>query len=128
MTEDEEKLLEAVKQQNIEKVKQLLDSGIDPEIKDRYNRTPLMVACTNHDIGIIELLLERKVNIHVVDEDGMGILDLVEPDIEHDSNPYCYLEYTPLSKYIDILRRLLKAEEEQGRITMRGERKQNDGG
>lgn len=126
MTDDEKALFDAIEKGNLAEVKGLLDSGVDLESKDRYNRTPLMVACISHNIGIIELLVGRKANVHVVDEDGMGILDLVEPDIEHDSNPYCHVEYTPLSEYIDILRIVLKAEEKQGRITMRGERKQND--
>ena len=47
MTEDEKALLEAVERQDIEKVKQLLDSGINVNIENQFGMTLFTIALAN---------------------------------------------------------------------------------
>jgi ankyrin repeat protein len=63
-------LLEAVEQNALVLVKQILDSGIDPNIAGRHGLTPLHSAVLNNNLALVKLLLESYANPNVVDKDG----------------------------------------------------------
>jgi hypothetical protein len=60
----------------IEEVKAAIEAGIDVNSVDRFGRTPLQIACSNHDSGIITLLLENGANPNVADKKGAPYLAL----------------------------------------------------
>jgi ankyrin repeat protein len=76
-------IFEAVKNNNIDKVKELLNSGIDVNIQDKHNWTPLHIACLNHQLANVKLLLSHPdININIKNKDGQTPLDKV---CEHES-------------------------------------------
>ncbi|KAL7789629.1 ankyrin repeat-containing domain protein [Trichoderma afarasin] len=48
-------------------VAELIKMGCDPDVRDKRNRSPLWWAAYNGHAGIVELLLEQKVDIEVKD-------------------------------------------------------------
>lgn len=48
-------------------VKELIKKGCDPDVRDKRNRSPLWWAAYNGHAGIVELLLEQKVDTEVND-------------------------------------------------------------
>lgn len=72
-------LLEAVKQGKEENVKKLLKRGADPNTRDAYGDTVLMLEIRDHvrfslDPTIIQALLQAEANIDIANEDGWTAL------------------------------------------------------
>ena len=79
----------AVQSNNIPKAKKLLDSGKDPNEKDRYGNTPLIYAASNGNIEMVKLLLNYKANpnikgyksntplIHAIQQGHIKVIDLL---------------------------------------------------
>lgn len=65
-----ELLFEAIEYNNIEKVKQLLDSGLSVNVKDNDDMTPLHVATYKGYTDIVELLIERHADVNTQDYKG----------------------------------------------------------
>ncbi len=63
-----QELIEAVKSQNIEKVKQLLASGTDVDQEDSTGRTGIIWAAKNGDSSMVNLLIEHKADINVYND------------------------------------------------------------
>lgn len=61
-------LSEAVYEEKYEDVKSALENGANPDAKDGFDWTPLMVAATLGNVGIVELLLEYKANVKAMDD------------------------------------------------------------
>ena len=61
---DNEPLHLAVKRGQLERVRELLDSGTKPDIKDIHHRTPLMIAADYGYTEIAKLLIERGADIN----------------------------------------------------------------
>lgn len=53
-----------IKENKIEKVKELLDSGVDVNTVNTYIRTPLSWAYDNHRYDILKMLVERGANLN----------------------------------------------------------------
>ena len=53
-----ERLLDASKNDDVNKVKELLDSGADKDAKNNYGWTPLIRACAHVHLEVVKLLLE----------------------------------------------------------------------
>ncbi|KAL3871615.1 hypothetical protein ACJMK2_039604 [Sinanodonta woodiana] len=52
----------------------LLEAGCKTDVQDNAGRTPLMEACScdsKESLAILQYLLDRKANIHIIDCDGM---------------------------------------------------------
>jgi len=65
-----ELLIQAVRDGNIEAVKQHLDAGADVNAKGKYGRTPLHYAATRGLKKIIELLIARGADVNTKIEVG----------------------------------------------------------
>lgn len=63
------KLIEAVKERNIDKVKKLCDAGAEINEQDDNGWTPLNYAAGKGDPAIVELLLEKGANVLNVGRD-----------------------------------------------------------
>lgn len=57
-------LITAIKNDNIEKVRELLDSGADVNHITRWGRTPLIIAALEYRLDIINILLENGADIN----------------------------------------------------------------
>ena len=64
----------AVCKGQLDRVRELLDAGADLERRDRYTRTPLMLAAAERRKAPVELLLERGADVHAVDSSGRTAL------------------------------------------------------
>lgn len=65
-----EKLIQAAAEDDVEYVKMLIGAGMDPNVADNYNRTPLHLAASRSSMHVLEYL---------VDHDGiqLGPLDMM---------------------------------------------------
>lgn len=63
-------LIDAVNAQDYDRVLDLLQSGMDPRISDKYNRTPLHVASTKLNAAIAKALIDHGADVNV--EDTLG--------------------------------------------------------
>lgn len=70
-------IFKAIQNNDIEKVKELLDSGIDVNTKNKFEDTPLYEACYFNRIEIVKLLLEHP-NIDVNTKDKYEMTPLYE--------------------------------------------------
>lgn len=52
-------LYEAVRHGDIESLMSALASGLSVDCRDKYNKTPLMVACSHGRLDVARFLLER---------------------------------------------------------------------
>ena len=64
---NDEELIDAAKNKDLAKVRQLLEAGRNPNSKQSYHPryTPLMYAAENHDIDMMKLLLNYKPRINM---------------------------------------------------------------
>lgn len=65
--QDQTDLLKAVSARNTERVKDILGSKPDLELKDHKGRTALMIAAYNHDNKIAELLIAAGADVNAQD-------------------------------------------------------------
>ena len=63
-------ILDCIKQNNIDKIKELLYSGVDVNIKDNYGETPLYYASTYGQLQIVKLIIEYGADVNAKDNDG----------------------------------------------------------
>jgi hypothetical protein len=68
-------MINAVTAGDEEKVKGLLDAGVDPDVTDKDGWTPLMWAAQNADTQMIQLLLKAGANPGIMDSDEEAALD-----------------------------------------------------
>ena len=53
------KLYEAVRHGNLESIQSALATGLSVDCRDKFNKTPLMVASGHGRVDVVEFLLER---------------------------------------------------------------------
>jgi len=107
--ESTQNLFDAIKENNINKAQELIDSGIDVNAQakvneeDEFTQTPLLVAISNGKNEIAQLLLEnganpnaRSINLDTPSEEGItpliraiskGDEQLVQLLLDSDANP-----------------------------------------
>ena len=61
-------------------VSNLLDKGIDVNVKNPKGETPLIVAIMYRRLPVVKVLLERGANINVTSDEGMTVLSLASRD------------------------------------------------
>jgi len=94
----EDGFLYAAESGDIDKVRQLLDSGIDPNIQDEAKDTALMYASQLGYIEIVELLLDRGADPNIQNEDkntallyafetGYGYIEIVKLLLDRGADP-----------------------------------------
>jgi len=107
LTEDEKELFNAVKRGNIDKAKELLDKGVNVNIRDQDSWTPLHFAAWEGYVDIAKLLLDHGANVNVVTNASWSPLylavyyeyvDIVKLLLEHgaDVNAVTKVGKTPL--------------------------------
>ncbi len=64
LTELESRLFIAVREGNSGKVRELLGKGVDPNIRDCLELTPLMIAASKDYLEIARLLLAHGADVH----------------------------------------------------------------
>ena len=67
-------LIESAENGDIERVNELLEQGVNPDIQDNYGRTALISASKGGYLDIVELLLEYGVDIHIKNRQGYSAL------------------------------------------------------
>ncbi|KAK0506909.1 hypothetical protein JMJ35_010609 [Cladonia borealis] len=68
--DDQTPLCSAVQRNNVDKVKLLLDRGVNIESKDNNNQTPLWWAARNNQIDMVRLLLYRGADVNSKDKNN----------------------------------------------------------
>ena len=64
---EDPRLLEAVQQQDLPRVRALLAAGADVDTPSRYGATALFFACDKGNLELVELLLENGAEVNVTD-------------------------------------------------------------
>lgn len=72
--QDAEVLRQAASEGNLQKVKELLDRGVDVNTRSESGVTPLMLACAEGQIDVVKLLLARGADVNVKDNSGRTAL------------------------------------------------------
>ena len=68
------KLLDAVSQQNFEKVKKLMDSGVDVNEKGKVGFTPLITATGWGDLKIVKYLINHGAEVNATTNKGTSVI------------------------------------------------------
>lgn len=55
---------------NLEKIKELLNEGVDINFQDEEGRSALHMACDREHLNIVEFLLQNNANINIQDNEG----------------------------------------------------------
>jgi ankyrin repeat protein len=72
---DANNLQNAIRSKNVEKVKELIDEGIDVNVQ--YNgRNALQVACENNSMEMVQIILEAGGDVNSKRDEGIGITTL----------------------------------------------------
>ena len=71
-------LYQAIKDDDIERVKLLLSQGVDINIRDNYGETPLFKAAQNGKTKIVKLLLDKGANPELSDGHNTPLLAAIE--------------------------------------------------
>jgi ankyrin repeat protein len=66
----EQKLFLAVKDNNIDKVEDIISSGVDINYQNKDGQTALFIAASNNYYFIVSLLIKNSINIHIKDYMG----------------------------------------------------------
>ena len=96
MDSRERKLLTAARLNDMDRVKQLLEAGVDPDIEGPFGPVIFMALLLGHTV-VARLLVEAGADLHVTDDKGWtplhwaaktGDVELVLTMIEGDADPY----------------------------------------
>ena len=71
-------LICTVKEDNIRKVKKLIDEGVDINSVDESGYSSLMYAVKNKNEEIVKLLLKNGAKLDIIANDGMGAVTLAQ--------------------------------------------------
>lgn len=74
-------LIEAVKNNDINKINSILKSGkADINSKDKYCETALMIASCKGNLEIVKLLVDNGADINIKNNNGKTALDLADSE------------------------------------------------
>jgi uncharacterized protein len=76
ITELGKQFIKASENGNLEIVKELIDKGVDLNVRNKKGKTPLILAAWNGYIEISKLLIENNADLNVQDENGVTALIL----------------------------------------------------
>ena len=68
-------IFEAAGNGDIEEVRELLESGVNPNIRDVFGFTPILLAIDNGHVDTVELLLNAGANLNRRDNLGYTVID-----------------------------------------------------
>jgi len=68
MSDEEQRLIEAVAQNDLTTVRKLVDAGININVQDTRGRTALLIAVEGHNLKIAKVLLEAGANVNLLDD------------------------------------------------------------
>ncbi|QUG43105.1 ankyrin repeat domain-containing protein [Psychrobacillus sp. INOP01] len=88
----QERLFEAVEEKEFDKVKELLDNGVDINAQDPQGRTGIMIATYANDVEMVKLLIDAGADVDIQD-------DML-------NNPFLY---AGAEGYMDILKLMISA-------------------
>lgn len=71
---NKESFFQCVQEGNVAMVKLFLDQGMDPDAKDNYSATALMLATRNEDEAMVRALLEKGADVNIKSDDGVTAL------------------------------------------------------
>ncbi len=71
-----EDLFLSIKENDSIKLKKLIESGADINLKNIHNNTPLHIACSKNMIEICKILIESKADINATNANGDSPLDI----------------------------------------------------
>ena len=90
-------LIDAAYFNDIDRVRELLDSGVNPNTKNNWGQTPLMLALYKGDTEIVRLLLQHGADPNSKNRDGgdtllmdasrLGRIDIVRLFLENGADP-----------------------------------------
>ena len=80
-------LLSEIMNNNLEKVKKLLEKGEHPEVQDMFGVTPLQFASAHGAVEYVELLLKYGADPKRLDYRGYSSLGIVTESVKKEDNP-----------------------------------------
>lgn len=102
-TESEE-IFTAVVNGDIEKIRKLLESGVNPSLSDSEKMTPLHFAVDRGYIEIVKLLIQNSANLNQTNSDGQTPL-MIAVTCEHLVSIFFYF-FSLFNYFINLFRKL----------------------
>lgn len=79
-----------------EKLKLLLEQGVDVDGVDEYGQSGLMVACHQGKPNMVKILLDAGADMNLRDDNGLSAHDLSRIDRSADRGAHCWVSCQPL--------------------------------
>lgn len=76
--EQEDEFFNACRKGDVNKVKELLEKGMNTNIQDKFGISPLMIAVGRPDKEIALLLIANGANVNSLDSNGRSVMDWAE--------------------------------------------------
>lgn len=72
----QQELFLSIKENDSKKLRKLIESGADVNIKNNYKNTPLHIACSKNLVEICEILIESRASLNCINGNGDTPLDI----------------------------------------------------
>lgn len=92
-SESEKEIFNAVINGDVDKVNQLLESGLDPSLKDSEGMSPLHFAADRGHLELLQILLKKGAFVDSINSDGQSPL-MLAMTCEHTVRPIPYRQLT----------------------------------
>lgn len=70
----EASLITAIKQGNLDKVKYLVEKGVNIDVRGSFNMTPLILAIIHNRLEIAKYLIDNGAEVNLIDNSGGNAL------------------------------------------------------
>ena len=95
---DRDAIFSAAEIGDFETLKQLVQSGANLDVQNKYGETALITAIDQDYIGIAEYLIEKGADLNITDNDGDTALDFAKYSVT------CYPSIDACQEFVDFLK------------------------
>jgi ankyrin repeat protein len=119
-TSNETKIIKAIKLNDVESVKAIVQNDVDINCKTKDQTQILLDAVLNGKLEIAKILIENEADVNIINSDGNSLLSVllgcsikdqnIVKKIFEDTTPYNILIQTPINQKIEIIKTIIKSD------------------